>query len=228
MTDSAVKILQESLETFREKSDVPGQLQTLYQLGKVYQERRQYNKALPYFRQAFDLLKDRGKLKDRTLALANLGCVFWDMAQLKKALNHFAEALKLAEETGDKTGRRILLIIIGITHWRKGEWERAMELFEKAIRAPAGPTDDGNFSGLQEAMERGIATLKNRIRIAKEGNDPQRILLPAFSMVPLLFFAGLKNEIPGLMEEISPLAQKLQKQNILDTIPKLQKLIELD
>ena len=48
-------------------------------------------------------------------------------------------------------------------------------------------------------MERGIVTLKNRIQIAQNQNDPNRILLPSFSMVPLMFFTGRKEDIPALM-----------------------------
>jgi hypothetical protein len=77
-------------------------------------------------------------------------------------------------------------------------------------------------------MERGVATLGNRIRIAKDQNDAERTLLPSFSMIPLLYFTGRKDKIPALIEEIVPLARQLNKVNILDTIPKLQTQFILD
>ncbi|SVD10790.1 uncharacterized protein METZ01_LOCUS363644 [marine metagenome] len=77
-------------------------------------------------------------------------------------------------------------------------------------------------------MEKGIATLKNRIQIAQNQNDPVRILLPSFSMIPLMFFTGQKEEIPSLLQTIIQLAQQLNKNNILDVIPILKKIMEID
>ena len=63
-------------------------------------------------------------------------------------------------------------------------------------------------------MDRGIGILKNRIKIAQSQNDPERILLPSFSMIPLVFFTGRKETISPLLKTIIPLAQQLKKNNI--------------
>ncbi len=236
MTNWDISGLKDSLEILRRNSDLPGQLKTLAQLGQVHQADRRYREALNYCNQALDLARDRGSCENQTLALANLGCVFWEMAQLKKAMTHFEEALSITEETGDGEGRSQLLVIMGISYWRKGEWDEAIDCFEGALQVSPKPEidsdllppgDSGKYDGLQGAMERGVATLKNRIRIARGHDDPARILLPSFSMVPLLYFTGQKGEIPALLDEIVLLARKLKNQNMLDTLPKLQKLMEI-
>jgi len=51
-------------------------------------------------------------------------------------------------------------------------------------------------------MDRGIGILKNRIKIAQSQNDPERILLPSFSMIPLVFFTGRKETISPLLKTI--------------------------
>lgn len=223
--------LEETLETQKKNSDVAGQLQTLSQLCQSYQAQRKYQKALIYSRQAVEMVKNQSNPKDKIYAYIDMGCVFWEMAQLKKAMGFFQDALKIAEETLDTVGQQKLSAILGISYWRKGEWITAFSWYERALPAFSDgkikSTQPENFDtlsydGLHVVMERGVATLENRIRIAKDQNDAERTLLPSFSMVPLLYFTGRKDKIPPLIEEIIPLARQLNKVNILDTIPKLQ------
>ena len=234
MNDLSTKALEESLKSLRQHSDIPGQLQILIQLGQTYQSKRQYQKALFYFRQASELVKDQSNFDHRIVALVNTGCIYWEMSQLKKAMDLFQDALPIAEELGDDAGRMMLCAIMGVSYWRKGGWFRALDWFEKALQdCSAGEIkttqsiDPWKYEGLKVVMERGVATLKNRIQIAQNQNDPVRILLPSFSMVPLMFFTGQKEEIPSLLQTIIQLAQQLKKNNILDVIPTLKKIMEI-
>ena len=218
--------MEDDLATLRQNSDVAGQFRILVQLSHAYQALRKFQKALAYAREALNLVKGQGKSDDRVEALVNMGCVYWEMAQLNKAIGHFHGALSLAEEMDDDAGRKALNAIMGITCWRKGEWSTAFNLFEQAL--PVWTGDARKYAGLRAVMERGVATLENRIHMAKEKNDLERTLLPSFSMVPLLYFTGRKEKVPRLLEEVAVLAQQLNKTNILDAIPKLKKLMALD
>jgi len=226
MTGPDIKSLEDDLATLRQNSDVAGQFQILNQLCQAYQAQRKFQKALAYAREALNLVKGQANSDDRVHALVNMGCVYWEMAQLNKAIGHFHGALSLAEGMDDDTGRKALSAIMGISYWRKGEWSTAFNLFEQAL--PVWTGDASKYAGLRAVMERGVATLENRIRMAKDQNDLERTLLPSFSMVPLMYFTGRKEKVPRLLEEITPLAQQLNKTNILDAIPKLKKLMALD
>ena len=94
MDDLNIKALEESLESLRQHSDIPGRLQILIQLGQTYQSKRRYQKALIYFRQALDLVKDQSNPDHRIVVLVNIGCVYWEMSQLKKAMDFFEDALR--------------------------------------------------------------------------------------------------------------------------------------
>ena len=234
MNDLNTEVLEKSLETFSQHSNTLSQLQILIQLGQTYQSKRRYQKALIYFRQALDLVKDQSNPDHRIVALVNIGCVYWDMSQLKKAMDFFQNALPIAEELGDDAGRMMLCAIMGVSHWRKGEWPGAIDWFEKALQdRPVGESniaqsiDPWKYEGLKIVMERGIATLKNRIQSAQNQNDPVRILLPSFSMIPLMYFTGQKEEIPSLLQTVIRLAQQLKKNNILDVIPTLKKIMKI-
>ena len=119
-----------------------------------------------------------------------------EMSQLKKAMKFYQDALSISDQLGDKKGQGMLRAIIGISYWRKGEWSVAMNWFEKALQNfPDGeiktkvlePIGTCKYKGLRIVMDRGIGILKNRIIIAQSQNDPERILLPSFSMIPEIF-----------------------------------------
>ena len=115
MNDLNTKALEKSLESLRQHSDVPGRLQILIQLGQIYQSKRRYQKALIYFRQALDLVKDQSNPDHQIVALVNIGCVYWEMSQLKKAMDFFQNALPIAEELRDDVGQRKLCAIRSIS-----------------------------------------------------------------------------------------------------------------
>ena len=174
MNDLNTKALEESLKSLSQHSDVHGQLQILIQLGQTYQSKRRYQKALIYFRQALDLVKNQSNPDHKIVAFVNIGCVYWEMSQLKKAMNFFQDALPIAEELGDGAGRMMLYAIMGVSYWRKGEWSGAIKWFEKALQdcpaseiTTAQSIDPWKYEGLKVVMERGVVTLKNRIQIAQ-------------------------------------------------------------
>jgi len=97
MNDLDPIILEDSLKILRKNSDTPGQLQKLYELGDLFQSKRQYQKALNYARQALDLSNEKSNLDHQVVALVNIGCVYWEMSQLKKSMKYYQDALSISE-----------------------------------------------------------------------------------------------------------------------------------
>ena len=106
-----------------------------------------------------------------------MGAIYWDMSQLRKATKLFQDSLLIVERIGDNVGRRMLYSIIGISSWRMGEFVKAIEWFEEALKASSEAkieyertqlVPSWKYEILQVVMVRGIATLKNRIRIASK------------------------------------------------------------
>jgi len=229
--------LENSLKVSSKNFDISSQFQKLYELGSFFQSKRQYSKALIYARQALDLSNEETNFTDQFIALVNMGCVYWEMSQLKKAMMFYQDALSISEQLEDKEAQGKLCAIMGVSYWRLGEWSIAMNWFEKALeKRPENEINNevnqtscvSKYEGLTIIMERGIETLKNRIKIAKNQNNLKRILLPCFSMIPLVFFTGRKEEIPKLLETITSLARKLKNENILDLIPRLKKIMSIE
>ena len=220
----------------KKNSDEPKDFKTLSQLGQAYQAKRQFQKALAFYKQAYATIKNQASPDDLIVALVNMGAIYWEMSQLRKATDLFHDSLLIVERIGDDVGRRMLYSIIGISSWRKGEFVKAIEWFEAALKvSPEAKVEyersqiisPWKYEILLVVMERGIVTLKNRIQIAQNQHDAVRILLPSFSMVPLMLFTGRKGEIPILLKELVPLAKELKNNKILNTITALEKIIRI-
>ena len=220
----------------KQNLDEPKDFKKLSQLGYDYQAKRQFQKALDYSKQAYEIVKNQASSDDLIVAFINMGSIYWEMSQLRKATNLFHDSLLIVEEIGDDIGRRMLYSIIGISSWRKGEFVNAIEYFQKALeitselrveyeRSQLVPP--WKYEILHVVMVRGIVILKNRIQIARNQHDSVRILLPSFSMVPLMLFTGQKETIPRLLKEIVSLAKELKNNKILNTITALEKIIRV-
>ena len=85
-----------------------------------YQAKRQFQKALAYSKQAYEIVKNQASPDDLIVALVNMGAIYWEMSQLRKATKFFQDSLLIVERIGDNVGRRMLYSIIGISSWRMG------------------------------------------------------------------------------------------------------------
>ena len=220
----------------KKNSDEPKDFKTLSQLGQAYQTKHQFQKALACYKQAYATIKNQASPDDLIVALVNMGAIYWEMSQLRKATDLFHDSLLIVERIGDDVGRRMLYSIIGISSWRKGEFVKAIEWFEAALKVSTEAKVEyersqiispWKYEILLVVVERGIVTLKNRIQIAQNQHDAVRILLPSFSMVPLMLFTGRKGAIPILLKELVPLAKELKNNKILNTITTLEKIIRI-
>jgi tetratricopeptide (TPR) repeat protein len=232
MGELSIAELEDELKTMKAQKDIDGEFQTLRRLGSALQKNRQFTKAASCFSRALNLVKDNPNAGDQALVHASLGCVYWEMAQLKKAMTHFQSALEIQQQFQDAPGQAGLLTLIGISCWRKCQWEEGLAYFSKVrelrqIRPPAtaNTPEDGEYSFIAEAIERAVATLQNRVRLGREQGDALKILQPLFAMIPLYLFTARKNEIEPLLQEVTPLAEQLQKIDIQNAVPRLQALI---
>ena len=232
MAELSIADLEDELKAVREREDSIGELGALRSLGSALQKNRQFTKAASCLSRALKLVKENGSAEERAIVFARLGCVYWEMAQLKRAMAHFQSALELQQQFQNAPGQADILTLMGISCWRKCQWEEGLSYFDKVRELRqncpppnAKPGEDGDYSFLAEAIERGVATLQNRIRLGREQGSPLKILQPLFSMVPLYLFTARKKEIESLLREAATLAEQLQKNDIQDAIPKLRALI---
>ena len=87
-----------------------------------------------------------------------------------------------------------------------------------------GLTIDDRFLSLQGALERGIATLQNRVRMGRELQDSMRILQPLFSSSALYLVTGNLDDLKSCLDESVSLAEQLGEADILDAAQSIRQL----
>lgn len=191
-------------------------VEAIIPLVNAYQQIRRYDAAVRCLQEAMPIIREKGDVNQKAVLLTALGTVFWEKAQLQKALDQFRPALDLFKESGDKMGERAILAMVGITFWRKCEWKRALEIFSD-MKLEAGALNvDNRFLSLQGALERGVATLQNRVRMGRELQDPLKILQPLFSSSAIYLITGKQDEFNSCLNESVHLAEQLGQTDILN------------
>jgi len=214
--------LQENFEAIRLKGNRVETVEKAVELANVCQQVRKYETAIACLNKVLpDVQKDAGL---HAVVKTALGTAYWEKAQLQKALNHFEEALALFEKAGDRMGKGVILSIVGITFWRKCDWDKALEILKDALRLNEEKKVEQRFASLYGAFERGIATLKNRVRMGRELQDSLKILQPLFSMCPLYWVIGDHEQFKVCLDESLVLAESLNNTDILNAAKDLKKM----
>ncbi len=208
-------ILTELEKKFNSAKENAGEVvEAVIPLVNAYQQVRKFDSAIRCLQET--LVRDEIGVEQEAVILTALGTAFWEKAQLQKALNHFKQALALFEQTNDKTGQAVILSIVGITFWRKCEWDKALKILKDVLsRKNKEQKVEPRFASLYGALERGIITLQNRVRMGRELKAPVKILQPLFSLCALYWVTGNSEQLKVCLDEAVSLAEQLGKADIL-------------
>ena len=211
--------LEESYKSSRIKGDWVDISEKAIAFANGCQQVRKYDTAITCLSKLTLDMKDNKLLAEVYTAL---GTAYWEKAQLKKALEQFEKALVLFKEIDDKAGKAAILSIVGITYWRKCEWDRALEILEDALSLK--PNREERFAFLYGAFDRGVVTLKNRVRLGRELEQPMKVLQPLFSSTALHLIIGNLEEFNTCLDECMTLAQQLNQADILKAAEGIKRL----
>ena len=212
--------LEENFKSACIKGDWADIVQKAVVFSNGCQEVRKYDAAIVCLNKLALDVKVYKKLL--AVVLTALGTAYWEKAQLKKALEQFEKALLLFKETDDKAGKAAILSIVGITYWRKCEWDKALEILEEALSLK--PDREERFASLYGAFDRGVVTLKNRVRLGRELEQPMKVLQPLFSSTALHLVIGNLEEFNTYLDESMTLAQQLNQADILKAAEGIKRL----
>ncbi len=212
--------LEKNFESVRLKGDLAETVERAIEFADGCQQVRKYDAAIACLNKILSVARE--DKSQQAVVLTALGTAYWEKAQLQKALNHFEEALPLFKEKNDMEGKAAILSIVGITFWRKCEWDKALEILKDALSQKGEP--DNRFVSLYGALDRGIATLQNRIKLGRELQAPLKILQPLFSASALYLITGNLEELKSCLEESVTLAKQLGKTDILEAAEGISRL----
>jgi CHAT domain-containing protein/Flp pilus assembly protein TadD len=106
---------------------------TLSNIGAVYDDLGEKQKALDYFGQALPLIRAVGDRGGEALTLNNIGALYSALGEKQKALDYYFQALPLKRALGDRNGEGATLNNIGRAYDDLGEKQKALDFYAQAL-----------------------------------------------------------------------------------------------
>ena len=106
---------------------------TCADLGFVYDDLGEKQKALACHKEELLLRRKAGDKRHVAATLTNIGGVYSDLGEQQKALAYYAQALPLRRMVGDKGGEANTLGSIGLVYAELGEHQKALAYYEQAL-----------------------------------------------------------------------------------------------
>ncbi len=100
-------------------------------IGNVFVNIEQYDKAMPYFREA--LVLEINNKRGTNYNLSNIGEVFMFQQQYDSALNYYYQALDIAKELNRKDNISVIYNCIGQLYQLKGDYSNSNNYYNLAI-----------------------------------------------------------------------------------------------
>ncbi|MFY9573930.1 MAG: tetratricopeptide repeat protein, partial [Blastocatellia bacterium] len=101
---------------------------SLHEMGFIYGDVGEYQKALDSYAQARDIYKAMGDLWGEGGVLNNIGWVYGALGEHQKAIDFYAQSLQASRATGLPHDESRLLNNIGAEHASLGEYQKALDI----------------------------------------------------------------------------------------------------
>ena len=112
----AIQKWQEARLLYRAVGDRGGEAITLNNIGRVYDDLGEKQKALDFYNQALPIRRAVGDRGGEATTLNNIGAVYDALGEKQKALDYYNQALPIRRAVGDRGGEAITLNNIGILY----------------------------------------------------------------------------------------------------------------
>ncbi|MBI1236220.1 MAG: EAL domain-containing protein [Alphaproteobacteria bacterium] len=138
----ALEILQQAFDVYAAIGETRSQAIVLQSIGSIYNDARQYERAIEYFADAVE------RHRDTNLDLAafnNLGNAYTALEQYSEALEYYDQALAAAEAMDSGMLQARILNNVASLHIANGDWTAAEASVDQAFAA-AGDASGGEWS----------------------------------------------------------------------------------
>ncbi|MEM6403200.1 MAG: tetratricopeptide repeat protein [Cyanobacteria bacterium P01_D01_bin.116] len=127
--------------------DKSGEATTLNNIGAVYSDLGEKQKALSYYNQALLLGRAVGDKSGEATTLVNIGAIYSDLGEKQKALSFLNQALPLFRAVGNRGGEAGTLHNIGAIYLDLGEKQKALSFLNQALLLERAAGDKSGEAG---------------------------------------------------------------------------------
>lgn len=111
-------------------------------IGLIYQELRQFHRAIQFHKAALNLRLDLNLTNDIAISNANLGLCYLELGEIKKSESYILKALNLADKAQNLRLYYSLHDNLGTIYSKIGNYQEAVEHFEKSLKRPNNVGDN--------------------------------------------------------------------------------------
>ncbi len=104
-----------------------------HQLGYIFDELGEKQKALDYYNQALSIRRAVGNRTSEATTLNNIGHVYSNLGEKQKALDYYNQSLLIRRAVGDRTGEATTLSNIGGIYNDLGEKQKALDYYNQVL-----------------------------------------------------------------------------------------------
>src|ERR1051326_3485890 len=106
----------------------------LNNIGAIYSEASDQQKALEYFLRALPLYKPLGNQFSEAITLNNIGIAYRGLGDYEKALSYFNQAQTIQQQTGNKVQEAETLDQLGVLYSQQNQPQKALEYHQQALQ----------------------------------------------------------------------------------------------
>ncbi|NES87558.1 MAG: CHAT domain-containing protein, partial [Moorea sp. SIO2B7] len=117
----------------REIGNRAGEAITLNNIGRVYDDLGEKQRALEYLQQALPLNRAVGDRTGEATTLNNIGRVYDNLGEKQKALEYLQKALPISQAVGDRATEAIILAGFGKVYSDLGKKEQALDYYQQSL-----------------------------------------------------------------------------------------------
>jgi CHAT domain-containing protein len=177
----AIQKWEEARRLYRAVGDKVREATTLNNMGKVYSDLGEKQKALDYYSKSLPLWQEMRDKAGEAGTLNNIGRVYDDLGEKQKALDYLNQSLLLSREVKDKTGEATAQNNTGMVYSDLGEKQKALYylnqslLLRREVRDKAGEATTLNkigrvYDDLGE-KEKALDYFNQALTLSREVND---------------------------------------------------------
>ncbi|MEQ8385027.1 MAG: tetratricopeptide repeat protein [Coleofasciculus sp. A1-SPW-01] len=113
--------------------DLGFQVRIFNQLGRSYQQQRQFDRAIEYYQQSLTLSQKVENRHSEATELLNLGTVYQDLRQFKQAESFYQDCLEIVQEFDDRYSQASTYHNLGMLAKDLREYEQARQYYHQSL-----------------------------------------------------------------------------------------------
>ncbi|MFX0031697.1 MAG: tetratricopeptide repeat protein [Candidatus Hermodarchaeota archaeon] len=162
--DSLRRVANLGLEISEKENNLSSKSRFLNYLGLFNQIKGEYDKALDYYKVAYDIDKELGDKSGISADVSNIGSVLMTLGHYDMALDNFKDSLQMSKDLKQDFGQITALNNIGRIHEQRKDYQKSLDAYNEAIK----------ISEQVGALEQKAALLNNIGRVFSQQEDYEK------------------------------------------------------